>query len=142
MQISEANFLYTLTSIRQRLFAFLRRELSKKGIDGLAPSHGDILFVLDRKGPITMQDLARRTLKDKSTVSTVINRLEALGYIVKEKDAADGRYANLTLTPKADRLRPVLYGISKKMNAKLFEGFTEDEKQTLFRLMEKMYGNL
>ncbi len=61
---------------------------------------------------------------------------------MKEKDAADGRYANLTLTPKADRLRPVLYGISKKMNAKLFEGFTEDEKQTLFRLMEKMYGNL
>ena len=142
MQISEANFLYTLTSIRQRLFAFLRRELSKKAIDGLAPSHGDILFVLDRKGPITMQDLARRPLKDKSTVSTVSNRLEALGYIVKEKDAADGRYANLTLTPKADRLRPVLYGISKKMNAKLFEGFTEDEKQTLFRLMEKMYRNL
>lgn len=142
MRICEANFLYTITRIRQRLFAFIREELSKKGVDGMAPSHGDILFVLDRKGPVTMQDLARRTLKDKSTVSSVINRMVELGYIVKEKDSIDARYTNLTLTPKAEGLRPVLYGISQRMNETLFRGFSEEEKRTLFRLMEKMYANL
>jgi DNA-binding MarR family transcriptional regulator len=142
MAISEANFLYSITYIRQRLFRFLSRELAKRGIGEIAPSYGDILFVLDQKGTVTMQEVARHTIKDKSTVSSVINKLEAGGYIVKERDAADGRYTNLTLTPKARKLRPVLFEISKEMNEKLFEGFTEEEKQTLFRLMEKIDGNI
>jgi DNA-binding MarR family transcriptional regulator len=142
MEINETNFLYTITSIRQRLFKFLRKELTKKGIEDIAPSYGDILFVLDRKGTVTMQEVAKHTIKDKSTVSSVINKLESGGYIVKEKDAGDGRYTNLTLTPKAKKLRPALLEISAKMNAKLFEGFSEKDKQTLFKLMEKVYQNL
>ncbi|MEN6446231.1 MAG: MarR family transcriptional regulator [Syntrophaceae bacterium] len=142
MQITEANFLYTLTNIRQRLFRFLGSELAKKGIEGIAPSYGDILFVLDQEGPLTMQEVAQHTLKDKSTISSVINKLEAGGYIVKEKDAVDGRYTNLTLAPKAASMKPVLFEISKKMNARLFEGFSAEEKQTLFRLMGKVYRNL
>ena len=142
MAIGEANFLYTITSIRQRLFKLLRRELAEHGIEGIAPSYGDILFVLDQKGAITPQEVARHTIKDKSTVSSVINKLEAGGYISKAKDGRDGRSINLTLTPRAVRLRPVLLAISKKMNARLFEGFSTEEKQTLFRLLEKIYRNL
>lgn len=142
MEIHEANFLYGITNIRQRLFRFLSGELSKEGIGDIAPSYGDILFVLDQKGKATMQEVARHTIKDKSTVSSVINKLQAGGYIVKERDGADGRYTNLTLTPKAVKLRPVLLEISKRMNEKLFEGFSEEEKRTLFRLMEKVDRNL
>ena len=142
MNINETNFLYTLTNIRQRLFRLLNRELSDRGIDGVAPSWGDVLYVLDQKGTTTLQEVANHTIKDKSTISSIINKLEAGGYIVKEKDETDGRYTNLTLTPRAKKLRPALLKISGKMNAQLFEGFSEDEKQTLFKLMEKIYGNL
>ncbi|MGD0820325.1 MAG: MarR family transcriptional regulator [Desulfomonilia bacterium] len=142
MEISDTNFLYIITNIRQRLFKFLSKELSKKKIDGIAPSYGDILFVLDRKGTVTLQEVAKHTIKDKSTISSVINKLESGGYIMKEKDVSDGRYTYLTLTAKAKKLRPVLFQISKKMNTKLFEGFSEEEKQTLFRLIEKVYKNL
>ncbi|MGO9145377.1 MAG: MarR family winged helix-turn-helix transcriptional regulator [Desulfomonilia bacterium] len=142
MEISDTNFLYIITNIRQRLFRFLRKELSKKKIDGIAPSYGDILFVLDRKGTVTLQEVAKHTIKDKSTISSVINKLESGGYIMKEKDVSDGRYTYLTLTAKAKKLRPVLFEISKKMNAKLFEGFSEEEKETLFRLIEKVHKNL
>ena len=142
MDINETNFLYTLTNIRQRLFRLLNRELSDRGIEGVAPSWGDVLYVLDLKGTTTLQEVANHTIKDKSTISSIINKLEAGGYIVKEKDATDGRYTNLRLTPRAKKLRPALLKISGKMNARLFEGFSEDEKQTLFRLMEKIYRNL
>lgn len=142
MAIREDNFLYTITSIRQKLFKLLRRELTEHGIADIAPSYGDILFVLDRKGAVTPQELARHTIKDKSTVSSVINKLEAGGYIAKAKDNRDGRSINLTLTPKAAQLRPELLAISKKMNARLFTGFSEEDKQTLFRLLEKVYRNL
>jgi MarR family transcriptional regulator, organic hydroperoxide resistance regulator len=142
MDINESNFLYIITNIRQRLFKFLDSELAKKDIKGIAPSYGDILFVLDQKGPITMQEVAKHTIKDKSTISSVINKLEAGGFILKERDALDGRYTNLTLTEKAKRLRPVLFEISKKMNARLFEGFSAEERRTLFMLMEKVFKNI
>ncbi len=142
MEINESNFLYTITNIRQRLFKFLQHELAKEDITGIAPSFGDILFVLDRKGTLTMREVASHTIKDKSTISSVINKLAARGYITKERDTSDARCTNLRLTPKAKKLRPVLFGISKKMNTRLFEGFSEEEKATLFRLIGKIYENL
>lgn len=142
MKINETNFLYTITNIRQRLFKFLEDKLAKENIRDIAPSYGDILFVLERKGTITMQELARYTMKDKSTISSVVNKLEAGGYIKKEKDEDDARFTNLTLTPKAKKLRPILFGISKQMNARLFEGMNDKDKVTLFKLMAKVYKNL
>jgi DNA-binding MarR family transcriptional regulator len=142
MDVNETNFLYALTKIRQKLFKFLENELAKEGISDVAPSIGDILYALDMKGKITMQELARHTMKDKSTISTVINKLEAVGYIKKEKDAGDARFTHLTLTAKARKVRPVLFGISKKMNARLFEGMSEKDKAALFMLLGKVSRNL
>jgi MarR family transcriptional regulator, organic hydroperoxide resistance regulator len=142
MEINESNFLYIITNIRQRLFKFLDNELAKKDIKGIAPSYGDILFVLDQKGSLTMQEVAKHTIKDKSTISSVINKLASGGFVMKERDALDGRYTNLTLTEKAKKLRPVLLEISKKMNGRLFKGFSAEEKQTLFVLMQKIYKNI
>jgi len=142
MEIKESNFLYVMTNIRQRLFKFLENELAREQIKGIAPSYGDILFVLDRKGSITLQELAKHTIKDKSTVSSVIKKLEAGGYVTKERDAGDARCTHLTLTPEAKRLRPVLFAISRRMNARLFQGFTEEEKTTLFTLIGKVYRNM
>lgn len=142
MEVKETNFLYVMSSIRQRLFKFLENELAKENIKGIAPSYGDILFVLDQKGTITLKEVAKHTIKDKSTISSVINRLEADGYVTKERDTGDARCTNLTLTPKAKKVRPVFFEISRRMNARLFEGLSEEEKTMLFKLMGKLYKNL
>jgi DNA-binding MarR family transcriptional regulator len=142
MRVDETNFLYTLTNIRQRLFRFLRKELEQEGIRGVAPSYGDILFVLERKGTVTLQEVARHTIKDKSTISSVINKLEAGGYITKARDTSDARYTRLSLTAEAKEMKPALLRISDRMNRKIFQGLSGDEKRTLFRLMEKIYENV
>jgi DNA-binding MarR family transcriptional regulator len=142
MPVDETNFLYTLTSIRQRLFAFLKKQLAVEGISDVAPSFGDILFVLDQKGTVTLQEVARHTIKDKSTISSVINKLEAGGYLTKEKDATDARCTRLSLTAKAKKMKPPLLRISAKMNMQIFQGLSEDEKQTLFKLMGKISENI
>lgn len=142
MKVNETNFLYTLTSIRQRLFKFMEKELADKNISGVAPSYGDVLFALDQTETQTVQEVVKYTNKDKSTISSVINRLEANGYIRKEKDVSDARITNLTLTPKAKKLKPALFEISDKMNSKIFEGLSTTEKETLFELMGKILNNL
>jgi len=142
MAIDESNFLYTLTNIRQRLFKYLKRELDQAGIEGLAPSYGDILFILDQKGVVRQKEIARHTIKDKSTISSVIAKLEGGGYLSKSREGGDARCTSLELTDKAKALKPVLLRISQKMNTRLFDGFSAEEKRTLFILLGKVYKNL
>lgn len=142
MKINESNFLYSLTTIRQRLFKFIDKELSSRNVTGVAPSYGDVLFALDQKESQTVQDVVKYTNKDKSTISSVLNKLEANGYIRKDKDTNDARITNLTLTPKAKKLRPVLYEISRDLNIRMFDGLSDKDKETLFELMEKILNNL
>jgi len=142
MDTNEANFLYTITNIRQRLFRFLEDRLIEEKIQDIAPSYGDILFVLEQKGTITMLELAKHTIKDKSTVSSVVNKLEAGGYITKEKDSEDARYTKLSLTPKAKEIQNVLMKMSDEMNQKLFKGLSSAEKAIFFELLGKIYNNV
>lgn len=89
-----------------------------------------------------MQELAKHTIKDKSTISSVVNKLEAGGYVTKEKDSEDARYTKLSLTPKAKEHKDALMQISEEMNQKLFDGLSNAEKAILFELIGKMYKNL
>lgn len=141
MDINQNNFLYILSKIRQRLFAFLEAELANNNINDISPSYGDVLFVLDRNGPLTIQEVARYAIKDKSTVSSVIKRLEESGYVVKEKNEDDGRFVKIRLTPKSKKIKARIWEISDRMNARLFAGLTEEEMSTLFALLGKIYRN-
>ena len=76
IKVHRGNFLYTLNSIRQSLFAFLESEMAGENIRDIAPSHGDILYLLDKKGNLNMHDITKLSLKDKSTITSVINHLE------------------------------------------------------------------
>lgn len=142
MIVNQGNFLFVISKIRQRLFSFLETEMAADNITDISPSYGDILFVLDQKGSLTVQEIANYTLKDKSTVSSVITRLEERGYVSKVKVSGDGRYTRIRLTPRAKKLKKHLWKISSEMNARLFEGLNEEEKKQLFELISKIYRNI
>jgi len=141
IRVRRGNFLYTLNSIRQRLFAYLESELARQGIHGITPSHGDILHILYKKGPLHLRDLTELSLKDKSTLTTVISRLEENGYVTRVRDENDKRLVNIRFTDKAETIKPALEQISEKMNSQLFERLSEEEKNTLFNLMSKISHN-
>jgi len=142
IRVHRGNFLYTLNSIRQSLFAYLESELARQGIRGIAPSHGDILHILDKKGTLHLHDLTELSLKDKSTITTVISRLEENGYVTRIRDSSDKRRVNIQVTAKAKTIKPVLEKISDKMNSQLFEGLSAEEKNTLFKLMTRISHNV
>ncbi|HNW26937.1 MAG TPA: MarR family transcriptional regulator [Spirochaetota bacterium] len=141
MKVSQNNFLYTLTRIRMRLFAYLEAELAEHGITDISPSCGHIMFVLDQKGPLTLQELARHAEKDKSTVSSVIKRLEAGGYVAKVRGKDDGRFVRIKLTARAKKIKPAIWEISNTMNDRLFSGLSREEKNSLFELIGRVCDN-
>jgi DNA-binding MarR family transcriptional regulator len=77
-----------------RLYLSLQRELfrslAERGFADLRPRHGAVLAYLDRNG-VRGTELARITGQHKQIIGTIVDELEALGYVERRPDPADRR---------------------------------------------------
>ncbi|HSP16813.1 MAG TPA: MarR family winged helix-turn-helix transcriptional regulator [Thermoanaerobaculia bacterium] len=67
---------------------------------GLGSAQIFVLHELSRTSPLSVNELADRTVTDQSTVSVVVNKLVRKGYVENTRSDADGRRAELALTSK------------------------------------------
>ncbi len=72
---------------------------------GLKPRDLDLLDVIDRDGPCTPKHLSRRTGLRAATLTGMLARLEAEGWIDRSRDPHDGRSTQLRATPRSEELR-------------------------------------
>lgn len=134
--------LFIAGRITNQVNRFLIAEMKKRHIEGIAPSHGEILGSLMFRGPLSMKDIAGIIDKDKSTITSLVNKLIGLGYVNRNNDPNDSRISIISLTEKGKSLKPFFVELSALMREKAFRNFSEKEKKTLNELLEKLYGNL
>ena len=70
---------------------------------GLAPKEYGALSVLVAEGPLTQQQLGRRTGIDRTTMVAVADALEEKGFAVRERSPADRRAYELRATAQGRR---------------------------------------
>ena len=126
-----------LSRAHERSSRWLVAELAKAGLKGLAPSHGDVFGFLYAHGEGTMHELAAFAHRTKPTMTVLVDKLAALGYVERAKSAADARSVVVRLTPAGEALRPAFRSISRRFCAFLYAGLTREESETLERLLEK-----
>lgn len=71
---------------------------------GLGASQLYVLHELKRDSPLSVNELAQRTATDQSTVSVVVAKLIAKGFVTSERSELDARRLDLTLTAKGHLL--------------------------------------
>lgn len=96
-------------------------------IDGLVPSHGDILMALLHNGTVTMQQLAESAHRDPSTVTALVKKLVNAGYVEAHKGERDRRVTEVTLTAKGHALKADFDCISRSLAAAQMEGISEKD---------------
>jgi MarR family transcriptional regulator, organic hydroperoxide resistance regulator len=92
----------------------------------LSLNQARILDHLDDLEPTNLRSLAGHMGVTASTMSLNVDRLEAAGYVRRERDARDSRQVNIRLTAAGNRLRqrhgllePALVGnLLKRLNAR------------------------
>jgi DNA-binding MarR family transcriptional regulator len=136
------HIIFLIGRIQYKANRFLTRELKTHRINGLAPSHGEILGSLIFRGPLSMTEIARLIDKDKSTVTALVNKLIRMGYVEKQKHDADNRFNLIAVTQKGEALKPSFVSIAKKLRALSYEGIPDDERETLVHLLTKLNENL
>ncbi len=121
-----------------RIFA---RKLKEHKID-INPAQGRIMFVLWQEDGIPISELARKTSLGKSTLTSMLDRLERAGFLIRVPSAEDRRIIMVKRTEK-DRSREREYvRVSQEMTDLFYEGFSQQEIDTFEGSLRRVFGNL
>jgi DNA-binding MarR family transcriptional regulator len=120
------------------------RLLREHGIE-FNSAQGRILFVLWERDGIPITELAQATMLSKSTLTSMLDRLEEAGHLRREPSPEDRRVTLIALTEKNRLLRDRYNQVSKEMTELFYEGFTPEEvasfEDYLRRILENLSGN-
>lgn len=136
---SEGGFL--LSKVHQLMGRVFNRLLREHGIE-LNSAQGRILFVLWEADGIPITELAQATMLSKSTLTSMLDRLEETGHIRREPSPGDRRVTLITLTERNRRLRDRYDQVSREMTELFYEGFTLDEVDTFELGLRRILENL
>ena len=127
-----------ISKIHEKGNRFIIEELKNNGVEGLAPSHGDILVCLYQNAKMTMKDIADCIHRTKPTVTVLVDKLEKLGYLKRKASDKDSRYTYVILTQKGEDFKATFDQISNDLNKMLNKNLSENEVKLLEELLKKM----
>lgn len=122
-----------------RVFA---RKLKEYNISEINPAQGRILFVLWKNDGIPISMLSEKTLLKKSTLTSMLDRLEDMGYIVRMPSKNDRRRIIIKRTEKDKAFQKLYLQVSKEMTDLFYNGFTEKEIDQIEVGLTKILDNL
>lgn len=137
---SRAGFL--IAKIHQASGRIFSKILKDSGIDEINPAQGRILFVLWSKDEISITELARRTMLSKSTLTSMLDRLEKTGYLTRIRSKEDRRTILIKRTEKDKRLESKYMQVSEEMTRLFYKGFTQSEIDEFENTLERLLSNL
>jgi DNA-binding MarR family transcriptional regulator len=139
MSEREAGFLITqVHHLGRRVFT----EMLKKHDIDIGPGQGRILFSLWQKDGVPINQLSKKTLLRKSTLSELLDNLEGSGYIKRQQSSEDRRKILIHLTEKTQKLQSVYIDLSIKMTKLFYKGFATEEMDQFEEYLRRVLDNL
>ncbi len=119
---------------------YLAKDLKEFQLGG-GGQHSFLMEILTRPG-INQDQLTNDLKFDKATTARTVKFLENEGYIQRMEDAKDRRSCMIYPTQKGLNFKPTLLGILSGANERLTASLTEEEKDQLIYLLNKMYDEI
>ena len=132
-----------IARIREKSNALIDSELKQRGIRGIVPAHGPILFfLLQQSEPVPIKAVVEKVGRAKSTVTVMVATLERHGYLRRLPCRADNRVILIELTAAGRKLRGDFEQISQKLLDKLYGQMSPDARQALVQQLTIVEANL
>ena len=135
----QASLGYQVNRLARLLAGSLRARIEPHGV--VPGQFAQLLALYDEDG-ITQNELCERVQVDQSTMAHTLKRMERDGLIERAPDPADRRRAIITLTPRAQSLRPVLTTAAAEVNAVATRGFGAADADAVMSLVARLIDNL
>ena len=140
--LEKTNGGFLISKIKQIQGRVFERMLDENGISEFNGAQGRILFVLWETDNIPISMLSERTGLAKTTLTSMLDRLENRGHIRRVPDPADRRAVRICLTENAYALREKYERVSAMMNEVFYNGFSDDEILAFEEGLGKVLENL
>lgn len=132
---------FLISKVHQLSGRIFTKKLKEYRIE-INPAQGRILFVLWQNDGIPINELAQKTALGKSTLTSMLDRLEAHGYITRVPSEKDRREIIIKLTPKNQTVQQAHADVSADMLELFYRGFTEKEIGTFEEYLHRIFDNL
>lgn len=140
--LKKTNGGFLISKVKQIQGRVFERMLDENGISEFNGAQGRILFVLWETDNIPISELSKRTGLAKTTLTSMLDRLEKSGHIRREPDPDDRRTVRICLTETAEALREKYERVSAMMSDVFYKGFGDDEILTFEKGLGKILENL
>ncbi len=133
---------YLISRIKQTGTRVFDRMLADADIDAFNGAQGRILYVLWQKDEVTISSLSSQTSLANTTLTSMLDRMEASGLVERRPSPTDRRASLIALTDKARSLKADYDRISRQMNELYYLGFTEEEIRQFEGYLTRVLNNL
>ena len=131
---------YLLRKINNRLKAGADAKLRE---NDLTFSQSQVLwYIYSNDGSITQKQLQNFLNVSHPTVVGLVKRLENNHFITTETDQKDHRNKKIQLTREALDFQKSLREHKEETDRIMLKDFSDEEKEELVRLLNKLYGNM
>ncbi|MBN2298986.1 MAG: MarR family transcriptional regulator [Deltaproteobacteria bacterium] len=122
-----------------RIFA---RKLREYRIENFSPAQGRIMFALWRQDNVSIQELSLATQLKKSTLTSMLDRLEEAGHIKRVPSQTDRRKIMIVLTEKDRELQGVYADVSRDVTDLFYQGFSPQEIDRFEDFLLRIFNNI
>jgi DNA-binding MarR family transcriptional regulator len=133
---------YLLAKVHQLSGRIFARMLREHGIEEINPAQGRILFALWQDDAIPIRDLSAKTGLEKSTLTSMLDRLEKSGYIIREPSADDRRKIIIRRTEKDRAMQERYAEVSGAMIRCFYKGLSDPQIDSFEKTLEHILANL
>ena len=139
MSQREGGFLVTqIHHLGRRVFSELLKE---RDLD-ISPGQGRILFSLWQEDDVPINELIKKTLLRKSTLSELLDSLEGAGLVKRVQSEEDRRKVLIRMTEKTRQMLNVYLEVSVAMVNIFYKGFQPEEIDQFDSYLKRVLENL
>ncbi|MBY0563058.1 MAG: MarR family winged helix-turn-helix transcriptional regulator [Hyphomonadaceae bacterium] len=98
----------------------------------------DVLWAIEREGPLRQRDLAGHMLIARYSISRLVDRMEEDGVVTRRECPEDGRGQMVHATPAGLNLRKAMWSVYGKAMREALAPLSEKEKLQLTAILTKL----
>ncbi len=133
---------FLISQIKQISGRIFEKLLVNAGIEEFNGAQGRILYILWQEDSIPIVELSRKTGLAKTTLTSMLDRMENAELIIRSYDKTDRRQIRISLTEKAHELEDAYHSVSLEMKHNYYADFSEEEIVTFENTLKRIIKNL
>ena len=109
---------------------------------GIGPNFIVILLIHKTQSTLTQQELADLCSMDKTNILRTIDTLQDKGLVKREQKPQDRRAYVIKLTPKGEKIIPVINKSVRALNKKALKGISDRALTNFYKTLDTITDNI